>query len=203
MADQLITGTTLIEDKRAERGTVWSFAAAASDGAFSIVEVGVAEQFRILTGGNVEIKNGTLDMNSHKITSLTTPTNDYDAATKEYVDDGLGVGVTVSSATFDITSNTSVISGTADKKTYIVAISIHNNDTTSTNDTHVKITDGNAGTVLVGGATGNIYLVGRGGFFGLPMSVAHPWFNTSTNTALYINPTDGKRVAGTVWYYQE
>ena len=80
---------------------------------------------------------------------------------------------------------------------------MHNNELTGGNDEQVKITDGDGGTVLVGGGTGNIYLVGRGGFWGLPMSVVHHWFETSANTALYINPTNGYRVSGAVWYKQE
>lgn len=117
---------------------------------------------------------------------------------------GGGTTRTMLKATFDITTNTAVI--TADgtgKKHYVCAISIHNNDTTSTNDTIVKITDGNGGTALIGGGTGAVYLVGRGGFFGLPMSSEYAWFNTSANTALYINPVSSKRVAGAVWYYTD
>ena len=34
---------------------------------------------------------GILDMHSHKITNVLTPTSDYDAATKKYVDDNVGV----------------------------------------------------------------------------------------------------------------
>lgn len=109
----------------------------------------------------------------------------------------------IKQATFDITTNTAVVSAVSAKKTYVVAISIHNNDSTGTNDTPVKITDGDAGTALYGGATGHVYLVGRGGYFGLPMSIEAPWFETSTNTALYLNPTSSKRIAGAVWYYQE
>ena len=45
--------------------------------------------------GSVTINNGALDMNSHKITNLTTPTASTDAANKSYVDaalTGLGSG---------------------------------------------------------------------------------------------------------------
>jgi len=107
----------------------------------------------------------------------------------------------VSKATFDITSTTTAIAGVANKSIKVVAISMHNNDATSTNDTKVKFTDGSGGTNLYGGATGAIYLVGRGGFFGLPMSYLAPWFELTNGNGFFINPVDGKRVAGTVWYY--
>jgi len=123
---------------------------------------------------------------------------------KAYVDAATGADKTVSKATFDITANTAVIAAAGEGiKNKIVAISMHNNDSDSADDTPVKITDGDGGTALYGGATGHVYLVGRGGFFGLNMSVAVPWFETTANTALYLNPTSSKRISGAVWYVQE
>lgn len=111
---------------------------------------------------------------------------------------------TISKVTFDITSNTEVISaGGAGIKTYVVAIIFHNNDSTGSNDTPVRIQDGSGGTDLYGGSSGHIYVVGRGGLFGTPMSVAVPWFESSANTAIYLNPTSSKRIAGAIWYYQK
>ena len=43
-------------------------------------------------GGPVEVKNTYLNMNNHKITGLTNPSNAQDAATKNYVDNNSGSG---------------------------------------------------------------------------------------------------------------
>jgi len=107
---------------------------------------------------------------------------------------------TLSHATFDITSNTSVISAVASQTIKIFAISMHNNG--SDYDV-VRLTDGSGGTVLYGTTSGAIYLPSGCGVWGLPMSYPDPWFELTVNTALYINPTLGQRVSGTVWYTQD
>lgn len=104
---------------------------------------------------------------------------------------------------FSLTAGSSIAPATASKKTYVVAIAMHNNSVTGTNDTVVRLQDGSGGAHLYGSGTGGIYLTGRGGFFGLPMSVAVPWMETTANTALWLVPVSGYQVAGAVWYYQE
>lgn len=53
-----------------------------------LLGVGGSQKIGISSTG-VEIGNGTLAMNSNKITGLATPTSDYDASTKKYVDDNV------------------------------------------------------------------------------------------------------------------
>jgi|LauGreDrversion4_2_1035121.scaffolds.fasta_scaffold00453_5 hypothetical protein len=58
------------------------------------------------TNGNITFLpngTGTVDVSSVKITNLATPTSDYDASTKKYVDDTFGLGVSLISQ-----NNTSV-----------------------------------------------------------------------------------------------
>ena len=58
------------------------------------------------TNGNIVLLpdgTGTVDVSSVKITNLATPTSDYDASTKKYVDDTFGLGVSLISQ-----NNTSV-----------------------------------------------------------------------------------------------
>ena len=58
------------------------------------------------TNGNITLSpngTGTVDVSSVKITNLATPTADYDASTKKYVDDTFGLGVSLISQ-----NNTSV-----------------------------------------------------------------------------------------------
>ena len=60
-------------------------------------------------------------------------------------------------ATFDVTSNTAVIAAPgAGNYIHIVAIGMHNNETTYANSSVVKLTDGNGGTNLYGGSTGAV-----------------------------------------------
>ncbi|MEA2036137.1 MAG: hypothetical protein U9O94_01410 [Nanoarchaeota archaeon] len=106
-------------------------------------------------------------------------------------------------ATFNLTSNTSVISAVAGQTIKIVALTVMNNDSDSSDDEIVHLTDGNAGTDLYGTASGAIYLPGAGGQFNLPLSYANPWFELTTNTALYIDVDNSKRVSGAVWYIQD
>jgi len=54
-------------------------------------------------GGNVNLSpngSGTVNVNSKRITNLATPTSDYDAATKKYVDDHAGGGGALGDFTF-------------------------------------------------------------------------------------------------------
>ena len=102
---------------------------------------------------------------------------------------------------FSINSNSSVISAPgAGNYIYITGILMHNNENTATNDEIVKLTDGNGGTVLYGGATGALYLPGQGGPWGRPRSETHPWWKLSENTPFYINPTIGQDIGGIVYY---
>ena len=83
----------------------------------------------------------------------------------------------------------------------VVAISMHNNDTTEDNDEVVHLEDGSGGTELYGGANGAIYLPGRGGVFQLSMVASTvPHFTLTANTALYMDLTNGRRISGVVWW---
>lgn len=53
------------------------------------VAVDTAHPFNWLVGHTFR---AAIDMDDNKITDLATPTNDYDAATKKYVDDNAGGG---------------------------------------------------------------------------------------------------------------
>lgn len=107
----------------------------------------------------------------------------------------------VTATTFNLASDGTLIAaqgvGTIIK---VVAISMHNNDTTESDDEVVHLQDGLDGTELYGGTTGAIYLPGRGGVFQLSMSVDTPWFTLTANTALYMNLASTKRISGTVWW---
>ncbi|MEA2036712.1 MAG: hypothetical protein U9O94_04350 [Nanoarchaeota archaeon] len=107
--------------------------------------------------------------------------------------------VAPSHETFDISANTSVISAVADQTIKVIGLSIHNN---SSDDENVHLTDGNAGTDLYGGANGAFYLINKGGTRQLGMSYDNPYFELTTNTALYIKPTNSKTIGGVVWYIQ-
>lgn len=182
----------------------WTTGVAGND-CFIISDDTAGEQrFKIDTSGNVDILSGTLDMNTHKILGVVDPTSDQEVATKKYVDDNASgtIWPMTTTAKFDITTNTEVISAEADKKIKILGISIHNNDSDGADDEFVRLQDGSGGTDLYGGSTGGIYLPGRGGVFTLPLAPV-PYFTLTTNTALYINPTNSKRVSGIVLYIKE
>jgi len=110
-------------------------------------------------------------------------------------------------AAFSTNSDAALIAAAgAGIKNKIVAISMHNNETTEANDEIIYLRDGSGGTILYGDASGGIYLPGRGGVFQLLMSgegVIEPYFETSANTAFYMDLTNGREIAGCVWYYQE
>ncbi|MCK9370425.1 hypothetical protein M0R04_10995 [Candidatus Dojkabacteria bacterium] len=111
--------------------------------------------------------------------------------------------INVQHATFDITSSTAVVSATASQTIKVVGIAMHNNSTTA--DDTVLVYDGDpdgAGTALYGGATGAVRLINSGGQWVLPLNYANPYFECSTNTALYLKPTGGIRVSGTIFYYK-
>jgi hypothetical protein len=86
----------------------------------------------------------------------------------------------------------------------VLAISMHNNDTTETNDVKVRLKDGSGGSDFYGGSNGSIYLPGRGGVFQLPLVYSNgspvPWFTLSANTALYADLSAARYVSGTVWW---
>ena len=66
------------------------------------------------TNGNIVLDpngTGSVDVSSAKITSLATPTTDYDAATKKYVDDQFGGAATIFSIAGDAGSSPDTIAG--------------------------------------------------------------------------------------------
>ena len=66
------------------------------------------------TNGNIVLDpngTGSVDVSSAKITSLATPTTDYDAATKKYVDDQFAGGSTVFSIAGDAGTSPDAIGG--------------------------------------------------------------------------------------------
>lgn len=107
----------------------------------------------------------------------------------------------VTATTFDsAVSATLVAAQGAETYIKVMAISMHNNETVEANDEIVHLEDGSGGDDLYGGATGAIYLPGRGGVFQLMMSVDYPHFILSDNTALYMALTNDRRISGTVWW---
>jgi len=115
----------------------------------------------------------------------------------------MGVTRTAFDTTVDATLVAAQGAGTYIK---VVAISMHNNNTTESDDEVVRLKDGSAGSVLYGAATGAIYLPGRGGVFQLAMSydatdiANHAHFVLSANTELYMDITNGRRISGAVWW---
>lgn len=110
-------------------------------------------------------------------------------------------GITnVETAKFSITSKTEIIAASGSSVISIVGISMHNNDSTGSNDTQVRLIDGSGSAYLYGGADGNIYLPGRGGVWVLPPSTEFAYFSGSSGNGIYLEPVAGKRVAGAVWY---
>jgi len=111
--------------------------------------------------------------------------------------------INTSYAAFDITSSTAVVSATAAQTIKVVGLFMFNNNTS--NDETVLVYDGDpsgGGTALYGGATGSAYLQGPGGQWTLPLNYANPYFELTTNTALYLKPVGSYRVSGTVFYYK-
>jgi len=108
----------------------------------------------------------------------------------------------VTDTQFDTTSDATLVAAQGGGTTIkVLAISMHNNDTTESNDEVVHLEDGSGGDELYGGSSGAIYLPGRGGVFQLGMvDEDNPWFTLSDNTALYMDLTNGRRISGTVWW---
>ena len=102
--------------------------------------------------------------------------------------------------TFELTASGSIVTAVASETIKVVAMSVHNNDLVD--DTVFHLLDGSGGTDLYGGATGAFYLLNNGGVRQLGMSYDTPYFELTTNTALYGVPTSGAQVGGTVWYIQ-
>lgn len=55
-----------------------------------VIELGLYNGNRIIMSTSSIKMEGEVDMDNNKIINLDTPTSDYDAATKKYVDDGIG-----------------------------------------------------------------------------------------------------------------
>lgn len=109
----------------------------------------------------------------------------------------------ITATTFDTAVDATLVAAQGSEEAIkVVAISMHNNETVEANDEIVHLEDGNGGDDLYGGATGAIYLPGRGGVFQLMMSAAEneQHFTLTDNTALYMNLTNGRRISGTVWW---
>lgn len=107
----------------------------------------------------------------------------------------------VTRTVFDTNVDATLVSAQGDNASIkVVAISMHNNETTETNDEIVRLKNGSGGSNLYGGSNGAIYLPGRGGVFQLPMSVAQPHFILSLNTALYMDIANARRISGAVWW---
>ena len=99
------------------------------------------------------------------------------------------------------TGVTEIIAAVADKKIYIVGISIYNNESTGSNDTIVRLLD--VTTYLYGDENGGVYLSGRGAPFQLDWNNDFVYFTIDTNHAFNIHTPSAQRIAGIVWYYQE
>lgn len=111
--------------------------------------------------------------------------------------------INVSHAPFDITSSTAVVSATASQTIKVVGFAVHNNSTTA--DEICFLYDGDpssGGTSLYGGTTGAMYLLDSGGQKVFPLNYANPYFELTTNTALYVKPSGSNRLSGVVFYYK-
>lgn len=90
-----------------------------------------------------------------------------------------------------------VISKTASQNIKIYGISIHNNESVEANDQILSLKNG---TSFLYGATNNgIYLAGRGGVWGLPISQSF-YFDCGTNTDFIITTKSAYLIEGCVWY---
>jgi hypothetical protein len=77
------------------------------------ISVTSAYALTITLGGDLIEILGTLNMNNNKITNLATPTLDFDAATKKYVDDN-AVGGALFLKTVERTGSSVMVSGDND-----------------------------------------------------------------------------------------
>lgn len=116
-------------------------------------------------------------------------------------------GGSVSSATFDLNASGSLVAGVADQKVKILGISMHNNESTATNDMTIRLKNDSgtwSGSNLYGGTGGAIYLQGVGGYFGLPLNSMNHYLETSGSAGLWMDiGANARRVSGVVWYRQE
>ncbi len=109
----------------------------------------------------------------------------------------------ISHVTFDTASVEIVISGVANTQIYIVGIVVENN---TEDDIQVRLLMNSPAEEQYGGATGRLYLHGRG-HWGLPMtrdSRKYPYFiSIDIGTSFTIQSVNSKRISGAVWYNQE
>ncbi len=102
---------------------------------------GIFQAMRIDGDGEVQIVEGALDMNTHKITSVVDPTANQDAATKKYVDDNAGSMVLIQTQT---ASNDATIDFTGIDSTYDTYILYASNvvPVTNSQELHLRFESG-------------------------------------------------------------